>query len=858
MSVYYLSYDLQNGYIHNWLVAGPLAIPVPDLDRFAGNDFKSQITCQYYVEDSDVTQLPLEGAPLKMGDSELAWKYVRCLDDHYVDLTAFYDTCHFLRSWAYARVMSPSAQDVTIVLTTNGPADLWLNGQHVHRQEHFHHRIPRSISFPASLDKGHNEILVRLEEVAIRECPYAMALQIPGLPFDDAADETRVLLPTSIKAIARRQHLERAFEAAYLDRNVYAWRDVVTVRWPEEMATSANVAVRFQTPSGRIYAESSASASPGNHAHLSRPTEIPEGPYQVILMPRPQEYYEWNMRIQRKIGGLWSLRHRYSQTPYGTYQERRLEALEYAAGRGNTIFSEMAKMALGRWHQVKDEVILEAVEKISQRQDCSDFHLIGLLGIMHRYGNHPSFPKTLKTPVEECALGFRYWIDEPGNDAMCFWSENHQILFHACEILAGQLYPDRVFPNAGQTGQWHREKGERMAISWLRKRCTGGFQEWDSSCCFDTDLLALSYLVDLAENQQVWELAAVLMDKVFFTVAVNSYRGVFGSTHGRAYAAQIKGGRLEPTTGISRLMWGMGTFNHHIRGMVSVACAEEYELPSIIQEIAADLPEEMWNRERHSGNLEEWCDCATGSWEVNKVTFKTPDYMLCSAQDYHPGEEGLQQHIWQATLGPDAVVFVTHPSCVSEQSSHRPSFWHGNSSLPRVAQWKDVLVAIHRPLEDDWLGFTHAYFPVYAFDEHSLQDGWAFARKGGGYLALTAARGLELITRGDNAYRELRSYGQHNVWLCHMGRAADNGGFGAFQEKVLALKLGFEGLSVRWATLRGQHLAFSWEGPLLVDGEEQPITGFKHYDNPYCETDWPVLQMDIRFRDQLLRLEFGL
>ena len=103
------------------------------------------------------------------------------------------------------------------------------------------------------------------------------------------------------------------------------------------------------------------------------------------------------------------------------------------------------------------------------------------------------------------------------------------------------------------------------------------------------------------------------------------------------------------------------------------------------------------------------------------------------------------------------MVFVTHPPCVSEEGSHRPNFWHGNVTLPRVAQWKDALIAIHNLPDDDWMGFTHAYFPLYAFDEHALRDGWAFARKGAGYLALTAAQGLALTTQGDNAYRELRS-----------------------------------------------------------------------------------------------------
>jgi len=68
-----------------------------------------------------------------------------------------------------------------------------------------------------------------------------------------------------------------------------------------------------------------------------------------------------------------------------------------------------------------------------------------------------------------------------------------------------------------------------------------------------------------------------------------------------------------------------------------------------------------------------------------------------------------------------------------------------------------VVIAVHQLPDDDWLGFTHAYFPAWAFDEYALRDGWAFARKGEGYLALTAAHGLEFITRGGNAYRELRS-----------------------------------------------------------------------------------------------------
>ena len=858
MSIQYVRYELTNGYIHNWLVAGPQAVPVLDLERFQGEDWKLQIARHHSQPESGVVQPPVQDEPFEIGDAKLAWNYFRCDDDHFVDCTAFYHTCHYLRSWAYSRVVSPSPQTVTCILTTNGPADVWLNGEHVHSQEHFHHQIPHSVSFQTRLVKGHNEFLVRFVEVAARECPFSMALQIGGL-----ASGAFVFIPTFFESVASRQTVETAIEAAYLDRDVFVWDDEITLYWPQDITVSSELTTRLQQPAGWIHSEGRPSVSGGSKVTMGVPYQFPEGPFNAVLLPPLMMYYEGNLRLERKIA-LTTLKNKYSQVPYGDFNERRGEALLDAARREINIYSEIAKMALGYWADVKLDAILAAIEGINQRKDCSDFYLVGLLGMLIRYGNKPEFPESLKQPLEKCILDFKYWADEPGADSMWFWSENHQILFHACEILAGQLYPERVFTNAGQTGQWHREKGERMALDWLAKRGAGGFSEWDSNCYFQEDLLALAYLADLAESQPVYDLATVVMDKMFLTMALNSFKGTFGSTHGRTYTSHIKGGRLESTAGASRLMWGMGAFNDSIFATVSLATMEDYGFPLIIGEIAADLPDEMWNRERHAGRYEEWCDRATGEWQVNKVTYKTPDYMLCSAQDYHPGESGTQEHIWQATLGPDAVVFVTHPPCLSEENSHRPGFWHGNVVLPRVAQWKDVLLAVHKLPDDDWLGFTHAYFPVWAFDEYVRPGAprantrqWAFARKGDGYLAITAARGLQFIAQGDNALRELRSYGANNVWVCHMGRAALDGDFKSFQDKILALDMHFDELAVRCTTLRGEKLAFGWEGAFLRNGQPEALAGFKHYDNPYCVADLPATQMEIRFGVQAMRLNFA-
>jgi len=843
MSISYLEYGLESGYIHNWLVAGPHAVAISDLGRFKGDDRQLQIARHYYEEDAGISQPPMDQAAFRVGDTELTWRYYRCLDDHFVDVSTFCHTWHYLRAWAYTQIKCSSSQEATFILTTNGPADLWLRGQHIHRQEHFHLQEPQSVSFQAMLEEGDNEILVRFEQVALQECPYVMALQITGLS-SEAAKAMVVRVPSAVQRPDRHQAFEHIFDHAYLDENVVYRGDVIGLRWADHLDKRWTVAYLVQDEGHWNYLNGTTEAKAGAYANVGHPARLWERTYYVTLQATDREYYEQNMRYERRIP-IHVLDTEYAAASYGTYEDRRREALENAAKREGNVFAEIAKFALGRWDQVNADLIMETIARIKQRDDRSATYLVGLLGAMHRYRKDPAFPERLKRPLEECVLNFRYWLDEPGDDAMCYTTESDSILFHTTEILAGQLYPDRTFTSVGKSGHWHWERGERMALSWLRRRGTSGFQEWDSNCCFEEDLLALSHLADLAESVEVSELAAILMDKMFFTIAINSYKGAFGSTHGRTDAPMILGSQLEATSGISRMLWGLGVFNHHILGTVGLACSE-YELPPIIPAIAADLPEEVWNRECHTSD----------EGEVNKVTYKTPDYMLCSAQDYHAGEKGYQQHIWQATLGPDAVAFVNHPACMSENDAHRPGFWLGNCVLPRVAQWKDILIAVHRLPENDWMGFTHAYFPIRAFDEYEIRGGWAFARKGGGYLALTAAQGLELVRRGPSAYRELRSYGGHNVWLCQMGRAKIDGSFREFQQKVLAMKVDWQGLAVSCTNLRGENLSFGWEGPLTMNGKEQPVTGFKHYDNPYCVADLPLSLMEIRSGDFLVRLNF--
>ena len=843
----HLEYKLNDGYIHNWLVAGPLATSIPSPDRIKNdeNNYKLQITRQYYQGEAAFSELPIDRGTSEINGELLTWNYIRCQQDHFVDVSKSYPTWQHLRTWAYTEIKSPSPMLVTLVLTTRGPTNVWLNGSHIHRQENFSETF-FSTRIQAALEEE-NTLLVRFEGVALRECENVMALQIADLPSEEAEKGITVRVPTNARYPRRQQALEELFEHAYLEEVVNHRGAHFNLRWAEDLKVVASHAFKIMDLQNFVYVDGTGRSDPAKPADVGHSFRLRERPYFVTLEAPLKEFFEHNLRYRRKLP-VHILDNAYSSAAYKDLAQRRQEALEEAAKFETDLFAEIAKMELGKWSDLNPALIKESVDLVNQRSSGSDILLLGLLSMMYRYWEDSPFPEDLKQPIEDCVINYKYWLEDPGEDVLDFTSENHTILFHVCEILAGQRYPERVFPNSGNPGLWHRTRGEHSAIQWMQKRGCDGFIDWHSNYHYEQIIAALSCLTTLAEEGTVNELAAVLLDKMLFTLAVNTYKGSFGTTHGRTHASMIKSAQLEATSGITRFLWGLGVYNHHILGTVSLAISD-YEYPAFFADIAVASPEEMLSKERHVISL-------SGEDEVNTVTYKTPDYMLSSAQDFRPGNPGSQEHIWQATMGPDAVVFTTHPACMSEHEAHRPGFWLGNATLPRVTQWKDVLVAVYNLPEKDWMGFTHAFFPVHSFDENVISNSWAFARKGSAYLALTSIKGFDLIKRGPDGYRELRSYGHQNIWVCQMGREALDGTFTDFQNKVSSMPMNFQELAIQMRSLRGEDLEFGWQDSLIVNGVEQTITGFKHIENPYCTADLHAKQMDISSGEYLLRLNF--
>ncbi|MBI2421197.1 MAG: hypothetical protein HYV27_00105 [Candidatus Hydrogenedentes bacterium] len=617
-----------------------------------------------------------------------------------------------------------------------------------------------------------------------------------------------------------------------------------------------------------------------------------------------------------------------------SYEERHRAFLNlHALNPGNGPYSEAVRVYQG---QAPDEALIRrALERMDARQDCADFGMHGILRLLHQFGESPLLSSGLMEDMRASVLRFKYWPDEPGVDSMCSWSENHFILFASGGYLAGQKFPDAIFSNSGQTGREKMAVCRPRVLRWLDLRYQTGFSEWLSHVYYDEDLAALINLVDFCDDPEIAQKAAMVTDLLIADMALNSFQGAFGSTHGRSYEDEKKHPDSENTGPAQKLLFGVNRFGVGNMSSTCLALSTRYRMPAVLQEIAADSGRPvMLNRQRVGirvreakrwgldvNRLEDGMTFLTleaynhpktinlmlrmmdeyGWWEnkffegfaeqrplidsarrwrlmpmvarcyekdltrnlreeVNIYTFRTPDYMLSSAQDYRKGYGGDQQHIWHATLGGEAVCFTTHPAQYDLEliPYGSPGYWTGSGDLPRVAQVENTVIALYRISTraglflTNALFFTHAWLPKAQFDAVVEKDGWIFARKGDGYLALWSQQPL----RWQDEDRELIAEGKENIWICELGRRATDGSFEAFMEQRLDARLECNGLELRYDSPAQGRLDFGWRGPLSQNGKRVALKDYPRYSNPYVEAPFPGDAIEFRHGDHWLRLDW--
>ena len=242
---------------------------------------------------------------------------------------------------------------------------------------------------------------------------------------------------------------------------------------------------------------------------------------------------------------------------------------------------------------------------------------------------------------------------------------------------------------------------------------------------------------------------------------------------------------------------------------------------------------------------------------VNKMVYKTPEYLLSCAQDFRKGERGYQQHIWQASLGDGAMVFTNHPGTLGIRDG-RPDFWAGNDIMPKAVQYKDTVICMYDIEEECEIPYMHAYFPHEKFDEVCEIRNWIFARKADGYVALYSQNGYKWSTKEKWLHKEVLCTARKNVWICQMGRKEEYGDFTNFVAQIITDCIPeCETLCVNYRNPRGEVLTMSWEKTIEVNGQEFPTRNYDRFNNTLCKSEYLSGEYQISYNGETVKISIN-
>ncbi|HEY0945793.1 MAG TPA: hypothetical protein VGD81_11015 [Opitutaceae bacterium] len=818
------------GFIRHWLVAGP---HTPPYTGPAGPDWK----LRNEAPDTSTATPPSAAALGQPGPFGLSWQFHDTGRNEFVELSTFYKEPVVADAYAFTEISASPGGLRRARLWAAGAVDLWVNDEHVTRFNVTRYRYADAQAVTLPLKAGLNRFCVRVQCYGIRDTRMLF-----GLHLEESAGVAVIMPGAARLAEAQRwidtvrapqpDRLQSAIPAPIESRVLIAGREPLS--WPAGAAqwtvdgrqwtgdrTPVGGDANGTTSSSTVHRQpSTASDLPSavtveaavDGVVLQRQLDLPANRREPSPAPlddaerrRAHLAYIARAGVGGEAPAAWNAtafpilaRRLLAQDMPGSPPRERRDPGAPAPGHSDPA-SASEPLPSPTVHRPPSTAsadataFAEAIAVIDARRDCADFTFAALLRMELLHLLTPSESAELR----RAALAFRYWVDEPGNDAMAFQSENHSLLFHGCQLIAGRLYPQDVFSNSGRRGEEQAAIAVPRLRAWLEKIEARGLEEFNSSTYMPITVAGMLNVIDFSGDPELSARMSALVDGVYRDLAQHAFGGGVITPQGRVYRDV-----LYPEDAGTQVMLSYATA---AAGGVDLSsprpplgrggdwvvfpASSRYRPPADLADLIRDPVSRVYHR---------------ADYEI--VLEKTPAYLLTSlavpaapregehpTNDLRPGGAGYQQHLWQATLGRDCHVFVNHPGGFFDGTKSRPGYWHGSGNLPRVKQHANLLQAIHviadgtqtqpeitrdawqwpgastvRPFAVHPIAFTHAHWPSDRFDREVTRGHWRFGQKGRGLIALWCS---EPLTPHDDMLtgRELRANSYASAWLVICG-----------------------------------------------------------------------------------------
>lgn len=766
-------------FVTKYLVSGPKITPFEHEQTDT-----NQIRYEQYLRSIIAKDLgPVPDGQVNIGaDSELGmpWEFYDSPGDYFLSIKQFSYTLTKTQVMAAFCLKAPRALTLSLALWSYGAVEIWQGQDCICRMEAPLYKPMKRIPFSASLKQGETLFLVRMTSLGARDTRNMF-----GIELLDHTDEVACVLPDA--AHGAFYEAGQAYLASIrLEKNTLFFppcppKAVLTLSYesaPDEtvdLTGMASYEMENRDPHVTLTLASGIHRVSRTLERINQivpDTETKRDPYEAL-----------------------------SKSCEGpAFEGKRLNLLYWMAGKG-----------LNRPVKYHLECLDQALSEMERRADCSDFYMAALLRHIRCYG----LPEEITARTKDAFLHYRYWMTEDGSDGMCFWSENHSLLFFINAYMAGQLYPDEIFIRSQRTGREQSAWALSCIRQWMTDVVEYGFDEFLSADYMCVTMGALLNVFDYAPQKE-GEDAGKLLDLMFHHFACHCFRGEIIAPQGRIYrsvlypytqCAQALMYLLDPECPMAESEW------------LSFLLTSRYQLP---------MEEKEW--------IQKDLDLAYSSSNARIHLYKTKDYILTSVQSprtdgnamwspvpesvlndtgldtlvirnkamnecfhgtshFEPGTYGYQQHMCYAAIGREAVLFVNHPGETSDLSSMRPGYWYGNGMMPAMKQVRQSMGCIYELNDRHPVDFIHFFFPKCKFDFWTYKEGWLFASKGDSYAGIWCS--APLIPWNDLlADCEYRAYGGGIASFWQMGCKEENGSMEAFMALCQGLAPRYENHSL--------------------------------------------------------------
>ena len=728
------------------------------------------------------------------GNSELGlpWRYYYNYENWFVDLSTFYSVLTKVELDACTRINAPEDMAVRAAVWSYSSVDLWCNGTLTCSMQPPVYKPIKRQEVTLNLKKGVNLLYVRLQTLGVRDTRTLFGIQIL-----DQKEELLVSLPDE-------EHTDEVSECA-------AWLSNARISGGELIFTSPaplNTTLGYDSQSPD-YGEVKTKVVRHNIGGVTK-ENLEEGrPYLVVECEVQGQKLSRRMEdvsqiVPKRLDGL-----DFEANKQEIFKRTaRVESLSRGGKFGFSISNILARKAVGMTTPKDRELFLETLSQIEKRFDCSDFLVCGLV----RYLKNYELDEELKDRVKDVLLHYRYWMDQEGSDAMCFWSENHSLMFYVSGMNAGELYPDEYFTRAHMTGKELYEAGKKRVEQWLDDVESHGFEEFLSTVYMCVTFAGLLNAIDYT-TEEISKRASAVTDRLLGMLASHTYKGSIIAPMGRVYR-QVIYPFLQGAQALMNLVTPKVPYSYG-EGWLAFYATSKYRIPDgLIEKM-----EESVSTEYETGNakirLEKnpyYCMTSVQSprtdegfkrWtnltlieETQTVDKKTHEYTKSLNERFHgttcfePGVYGYQQHMWSAALDSETQVFTNHPGGTCDSSEMRPGYWYGNGVMPAIRQENGILGAIYVIPQEHPIHFTHAFWPTVKFTRSEAEEHWLFGQKDNGYLALWCSQ--PLTPHQDQVFDcEYRSYGDEIAYCCICASNAQHKDLDSFKKACKELSISY-------------------------------------------------------------------